>query len=82
MVKNIMGHEINNNSQPIYNIRMPFYVLSLQQMFCLFSCHVSSSEWDVMVQEANLPVLTLSKMQYNLKSALIDPEAWVMVNYN
>eukprot|EP00578_Thalassiosira_sp_NH16_P025318 CAMPEP_0181092460 /NCGR_PEP_ID=MMETSP1071-20121207/8930_1 /TAXON_ID=35127 /ORGANISM="Thalassiosira sp., Strain NH16" /LENGTH=376 /DNA_ID=CAMNT_0023174641 /DNA_START=361 /DNA_END=1491 /DNA_ORIENTATION=+ len=59
----------------------PPYGLSLEQSGKLLKCH-TSNEWDVAVQEVDPSRLSLSRMRFELKAALIDPDARVMVNYD
>jgi len=59
----------------------PPYGLSLEQSAKLLKCH-TSDEWQVTVQEVDPSKLTLSRMRYDLKAALIDPDARVMINYD
>lgn len=59
----------------------PPYGLTLEQSGNLLKCH-TSNEWDVAVQEVDSSQLSLSRMRFELKAALIDPDARVMVNYD
>jgi hypothetical protein len=63
-------------------ILKPPYGLSLEQASKLLDCH-TSKEWAVTVQHVNpSSELTLQKMRYELKAALIDPDARVIINYD
>ena len=59
----------------------PPYGLSLEQASKLLKCH-TSDEWVVTVQEMDPSHIALSKMRFDLKAALIDPDARVMINYD
>ena len=59
----------------------PPYGLGLEQAGKLLNCH-TSSEWIVTVQNADPSQLTLPKMRYDLKAALIDPDARVVINFD
>ena len=59
----------------------PPYGLGLEQAGKLLNCH-TSAEWIVTVQNADPSQLTLPKMRYDLKAALIDPDARVMINFD
>lgn len=59
----------------------PPYGLSLEQSSKLLKCH-TSDEWDVTVKNVDPSQLTLSRMRFDLKAALIDPDARVMINYD
>ena len=72
------GGEHGGNVDGIFK---PPYGLSLEQSGKLLKCH-TSEEWDVTVQEVDTSQLTLSRMRYDLKSALIDPDARVYINYD
>lgn len=66
----------------IDGILKPPYGLSLEQASKLLDCH-TSKEWAVTVQHVNpSSELTLQKMRYELKAALIDPDARVIINYD
>lgn len=72
---NIAGEE------NVDGIFIPPYGLSLEQSGKLLKCH-TSDEWEVTVREVDPSQLTLSQMRYDLKAALIDPDARVMINYD
>lgn len=59
----------------------PPYGLSLEQAAKLLTCHVSD-EWDVTATEVDPARLSVSNMRYEIKVALIDPDARVMINYD
>ncbi|KAL3816895.1 hypothetical protein ACHAXA_006971 [Cyclostephanos tholiformis] len=59
----------------------PPYGLSLEQAGKLLNCH-TSSEWVVTVQNVDPSQVSLLKVRYDLKAALIDPDARVMINYD
>ncbi|KAL3766503.1 hypothetical protein ACHAW5_001172 [Stephanodiscus triporus] len=59
----------------------PPYGLSLEQAGKLLDCH-TSSEWVVTVQNVDPERIALPRVRYDLKAALIDPDARVMVNYD
>lgn len=68
-------------------IFLPPYGLNLEQSSKLLACHTTktssnSDEWSILIQHADPLSLTLSRMRYELKSALIDPYARVMINYD
>lgn len=65
----------------VNGIFTPPYGLTMEQVGKLLKCH-ASEEWDVSVQEVDPSKLTLSRMRYDLKAALIDPDARVMINYD
>lgn len=66
----------------IDGILKPPYGLSLEQASKLLDCH-TSKEWAVTVQHVDpFSELTLQKMRYLLKAALIDPDARVIINYD
>ena len=59
----------------------PPYGLSLEQAGKLLKCH-TTAEWEVTVQQVDPSQITLGKMRYDIKAALVDPDARVMINYD
>jgi hypothetical protein len=79
----VIGHEsVRDGNDVMYGIFKPPYGLNLDQASNLIKCHTFSTDWDVTVQEVDPSKINLSKMRYDLKSALIDPDARVMINYD
>lgn len=74
------GSASGESDRYVKGLLAPPYGLTLEQSAKLLTCHVSD-EWVVNVQEADAG-LSLSNMQYELKAALIDPDARVMINYD
>eukprot|EP00584_Thalassiosira_punctigera_P000410 CAMPEP_0172539618 /NCGR_PEP_ID=MMETSP1067-20121228/10788_1 /TAXON_ID=265564 ORGANISM="Thalassiosira punctigera, Strain Tpunct2005C2" /NCGR_SAMPLE_ID=MMETSP1067 /ASSEMBLY_ACC=CAM_ASM_000444 /LENGTH=445 /DNA_ID=CAMNT_0013325337 /DNA_START=116 /DNA_END=1452 /DNA_ORIENTATION=- len=72
---------IGEHGGHVDGIFKPPYGLSMEQSAKLLKCH-TSNEWDVKVQEVDPSQLTLSKMRYDLKASLIDPDARIMINYD
>ncbi|KAL7485343.1 hypothetical protein ACHAW6_010940 [Cyclotella cf. meneghiniana] len=72
----------NVTENPADDILRPPYGLNLRQTADLLACHLSSTDWDVTAQHADPAGLTLAKMRYDLKSALIDPDARLVINYD
>ncbi len=68
-------------SGDVDGIFKPPYGLGLEQAGKLLNCH-TSSEWIVTVQSVDPSQTTLLKMRYDLKAALIDPDARAMVNFD
>lgn len=79
--KTVVGH-VEKGGELVYGILKPPYGLNLEQTSNLIKCHTSSSDWEVLYQEVDPSKINLSKMRYDLKAALIDPDARVMVNYD
>lgn len=77
----VIGHDEKDGSL-VYGIFKPPYGLNLEQTSNLIKCHISSSDWDVSFQEVDPTKIDLSKMRYDLKAALIDPDARVLINYD
>lgn len=77
----VIGHT-GKEAELVYGILKPPYGLNLEQTTNLIKCHTSSSDWEVTHQEVDPSKMTLSKMRYDLKAALIDPDARVMINYD
>ena len=77
----VVGH-VGSDSNIVYGIFKPPYGLNLEQTANLIKCHTSTSDWDVTFQEVDPSKLSLSKMRYDLKAALIDPDARVMINFD
>ncbi|KAL7502561.1 hypothetical protein ACHAXN_000499 [Cyclotella atomus] len=77
----VIGH-VEKGGELVYGILKPPYGLNLEQTSNLIKCHTSSSDWEVLYQEVDPTKMNLSKMRYDLKAALIDPDARVMVNYD
>jgi hypothetical protein len=77
----VTGHTAKNGTK-VYGIFSPPYGLNLEQTTNLIKCHTSSTDWDVSHQEVNTNSISLSKMRYDLKAALIDPDARVLINYD
>ena len=59
----------------------PPYGLNMNQVADLFRCH-TSDEWEVTVHEVDPNQISLSKMRFDIKAALIDPDARVLINYH
>lgn len=59
----------------------PPYGLSLEQAGKLLTCH-SHGEWIVTVVNVDPSQVSLLRMRYDLKAALIDPDARAMINYD
>ncbi|KAL7549330.1 hypothetical protein ACHAWF_012600 [Thalassiosira exigua] len=59
----------------------PPYGLGLEQSAKLLECH-TSEEWEVTVHECDPAKLTASKVRFDLKAALIDPDARVFINFD
>ena len=59
----------------------PPYGLSLEQAGKLLNCH-ANGDWIVTVVNVDPGQVSLLKMRYDLKAALIDPDARVMINYD
>jgi hypothetical protein len=76
------GTGTGSHGSKVDGIFKPPYGLSLEQASNLVKCHTSASDWDVTVQEVDPSKVSLSKMRYDLKSALIDPDSRVMINYD
>lgn len=74
------GTDSDEHGGNVDGIFKPPYGLSLEQSGKLLSCH-TSDEWVVTVQEVDPTKITKSRMRYDLKAALIDPDARVMINY-
>lgn len=79
--KTVIGHS-EKGGEFVYGIFKPPYGLNLEQTSNLIKCHTSSSDWEVTYQEVDQSKVNLSKMRYDLKAALIDPDARVMINYD
>ena len=79
--KTVIGHT-EKEGDFVYGILKPPYGLNLEQTSDLIKCHTSSSDWEVIYQEVDPSKLNLSKMRYDLKAALIDPDARVVINYD
>ena len=80
--KTVVGHTEKADGEFVYGIFKPPYGLNLEQTSNLIKCHTSSSDWEVTYQEVDQSKVSLSKMRYDLKAALIDPDARVMINYD
>ena len=68
-------------------IFQPPYGLNLEQSSKLLACHTkthnnSNNEWSIYIQHVDPSTLSLPRMRYELKAALIDPYARVMINYD
>lgn len=77
----VVGH-VGSDSNVVYGIFKPPFGLNLEQTANLIKCHTSSSDWDVTFQRVDPSNLSLSKMRYDIKAALIDPDARVMINFD
>ena len=75
------GDGSGSDSGHVDGIFKPPYGLSLEQAGKLLKCHVTD-EWEVTVQQVDPSQITLGKMRYDIKAALIDPDARVMINYD
>lgn len=73
------GDETADNH--VDGIFKPPYGLNMAQAADLLRCH-TSDEWEVTVHEVDPSLITLSKMRFDLKAALIDPDARVLINYH
>eukprot|EP00581_Thalassiosira_minuscula_P008474 CAMPEP_0183708584 /NCGR_PEP_ID=MMETSP0737-20130205/4850_1 /TAXON_ID=385413 /ORGANISM="Thalassiosira miniscula, Strain CCMP1093" /LENGTH=494 /DNA_ID=CAMNT_0025936479 /DNA_START=197 /DNA_END=1681 /DNA_ORIENTATION=+ len=62
-------------------ILKPPYGLSMEQAGKLLECH-TSEEWSVTTREVDPSSLALSRMRYEMKAALVDPDARLMINYD
>ena len=87
VVKNDNNGSSSGNAAEDNGIFQPPYGLNLEQSSKLLACHTtqsssSSDEWSILIQHADPLSLTVSRMRYELKSALIDPYARVMINYD
>lgn len=89
----VMNDNNGRSNNPEDNgIFQPPYGLNLEQSSKLLACHTTESssspsssnsdEWSISIQHVDPLSLTLSRMRYELKSALIDPYARVMINYD
>lgn len=74
------NNNINNNNV-VDGIFKPPYGLNMAQAADLLRCH-TSDEWEVSVHEVDPSKITLSQMRFDLKAALINPDARVMINYH
>ena len=86
----VIKHNANDSTAEDNGIFQPPYGLNLEQSAKLLACHTStqsssttnSDEWSISIQHVDPQSLALSRMRYELKSALIDPYARVMINYD
>ncbi|KAL9184234.1 hypothetical protein ACHAXT_002320 [Thalassiosira profunda] len=68
----------------VNGIFKPPYGLNMAQAGELLRCHTSedSEDWDVVVHEVDPAKATVGQMRFDLKTALIDPDARVLINYD
>ena len=78
---NVIEHGDGGEHGNVNGIFKPPYGLSLEQSSKLLECH-TSNEWEVIVKEADPSQLTLNKMRFDLKTALVNPDARVLINYD
>ena len=82
---NVIEHGDNGGKRSSGNVDgifKPPYGLGLEQAGKLLECHTSAEDWIVNVVNVDPSQMQLNKMRYDLKTALINPDARVMINYD
>jgi len=73
-----IGGENGSSADGIFK---PPYGLSLEQTSKLLQCH-TSGEWEVTVQHVDPSKVSVGTMRFEIKAALIDQNARVMINFD
>jgi len=75
--KNVI-HHLNG----IDGITTPPHGLNIEQVAQVLRCHLDGGTWSVDTYHLDKTHMTVGKVKYDLKNALIDPSSRVLVNYN
>lgn len=75
--KNVITH-----GNGMDGITTPPYGLNIEQVAQVLRCHLDGVTWSVETHHIDKTHMTVGKVKYDLKNALIDPSSRVLVNYN